>query len=236
MASTKGGPTPASASGATGESMTPVPAHREPDGALNDPMEADMGASDGDHETPTRLEAGMMKSSPGSRGDPAVQARRHRHRTRPPPRPDLPGVPPGRDPEVPPVRDLSVDRRGRVPAGSRQGRLRARPGRAPSRLNMAWQAAHVLKGADPAQLNDFRLEAHKAFRDANPGPDLGPDTGDDHAREVQPAADHRRARSLLHRPRRAEHQPRRWPRRHRTRTRSTGRRSPQGTSRRPRRS
>ena len=44
--------------------MTPVPAHREPDGALNDPMEADMNASDGDHETPTRLEAGMMKSCP----------------------------------------------------------------------------------------------------------------------------------------------------------------------------
>ena len=37
-------------------------------------------------------------------------------------------------------------------------------------LNLAWQAAHVLREADPAELNDYRLAAHKAFRDANPGP------------------------------------------------------------------
>ena len=70
-------------------------------------------------------------------------------------------------------------------------------GPALSRLNLAWQAAHVLKGADPAELNDYRLEAHKAFRDANPGPTSRADAGDGHAREVQPAADHRRARSVL---------------------------------------
>ena len=51
MASTKGRPDPGLRFGCRrAESMAPVPAHREPDGALNDPMEADMSASDGDHE------------------------------------------------------------------------------------------------------------------------------------------------------------------------------------------
>ena len=44
-------------------------------------------------------------------------------------------------------------------------------------LHKAWQAAHVLKAADPAQVNDFRMEAHKAFRDANPGPTSAPTPG-----------------------------------------------------------
>ena len=47
----------------------------------------------------------------------------------------------------------------------------------PSRCTLAWQAAHVLKGADPAELNDYRLAAHKAFRDANPGPSRAPTPG-----------------------------------------------------------
>ena len=37
-------------------------------------------------------------------------------------------------------------------------------------MTQIWQAAEVLKFADETDLNDFRLEAHKAFRDANPGP------------------------------------------------------------------
>ena len=48
----KSGPTPASASGAVAASMESVPAHREPDGALADPFEADAGLSDGDAEKP----------------------------------------------------------------------------------------------------------------------------------------------------------------------------------------
>ena len=64
MASTKAG-TPASASGARGEHMTPVPQHREPDGAIVEPFEKDAGMpATGQGETPTALEAGMMKSSP----------------------------------------------------------------------------------------------------------------------------------------------------------------------------
>jgi hypothetical protein len=41
----------------------------------------------------------------------------------------------------------------------------------------AWQAAVALKGADPADLNTWRLELHKAFRDANPGPSSAPTPG-----------------------------------------------------------
>ena len=33
----------------------------------------------------------------------------------------------------------------------------------------AWQAARTLKYADAAEVNDFRADLHKAFRDANPG-------------------------------------------------------------------
>lgn len=41
----------------------------------------------------------------------------------------------------------------------------------------AWQAAVTLKGADMADLNDYRAELHKAFRDANPGPSTYPSPG-----------------------------------------------------------
>ena len=41
----------------------------------------------------------------------------------------------------------------------------------------AWQAAAILKAADPAELNQYRQELHKAFRDANPGPTSFPSPG-----------------------------------------------------------
>lgn len=40
-----------------------------------------------------------------------------------------------------------------------------------------WRAVTTLKGADMADINDFRLELHKAFRDANPGPTTYPTPG-----------------------------------------------------------
>lgn len=40
-----------------------------------------------------------------------------------------------------------------------------------------WQAAILLKGTDQGLLNDFRVEAYKAFRDANPGPSSYPTPG-----------------------------------------------------------
>lgn len=44
-------------------------------------------------------------------------------------------------------------------------------------MTQVWQAVQTLKGADAADLNDFRLEMHKAFRDANPGPTSYPSPG-----------------------------------------------------------
>ncbi len=44
-------------------------------------------------------------------------------------------------------------------------------------MQAVWQAARTLKTMDPAVLNDVRLEMHKAFRDANPGPSSYPSPG-----------------------------------------------------------
>jgi hypothetical protein len=44
-------------------------------------------------------------------------------------------------------------------------------------MTEVWQAAETLKGAAEAELNDYRLELHKAFRDANPGPTSYPSPG-----------------------------------------------------------
>ena len=44
-------------------------------------------------------------------------------------------------------------------------------------LTQVWSAAQTLKSYDPAELNDMRLEAHKAFRDANPGVSSYPSPG-----------------------------------------------------------
>jgi hypothetical protein len=44
-------------------------------------------------------------------------------------------------------------------------------------MTEVWQAVQTLKNADIAELNDFRLEAHKAFRDANPGVSSYPSPG-----------------------------------------------------------
>jgi hypothetical protein len=41
----------------------------------------------------------------------------------------------------------------------------------------AWEAAQALKEASPGELNDYRAELHKAFRDANPGPTSYPSPG-----------------------------------------------------------
>ena len=53
----------------------------------------------------------------------------------------------------------------------------AGPLEAAREMQDAWQAANLLKAADPADLNQCRLELHKAFRDANPGPSSYPTPG-----------------------------------------------------------
>ena len=44
-------------------------------------------------------------------------------------------------------------------------------------MQRMWQAAALLKSADAGDLNDYRAQLHKAFRDANPGPTSYPSPG-----------------------------------------------------------
>ena len=179
MASTKGSPTPQSASGAAeAPSMTPVPQHREPDGAIVEPFEKDAGLpATGQGETPTRLEAGMMKASPEvaailrfkAAGIDAELGRVH----------DLtcPAYHPDDVAKCHPFADFrSVLDEGYFQRKAVEAACGPSMDRAKS-LHLAWQAAAVLKKADPAELNDYRLAAHKAFRDANPGPSSAPTPG-----------------------------------------------------------
>ena len=181
-ASTKGA-TPASASGAVAESMNPGPAHREPDGAPVEAFEKDAKLSDGDNEKPTGLEAAAgMKFAADLAPDPEVAAllrfkmtgtdedmgRLH----------DLtcPAYHPEQVAKYHPYADLGtlIDSRAwqrrtlAAAAGPLEASLKAQE---------VWQAALLLKTADPADLNQWRLELHKAFRDANPGPGSFPTPG-----------------------------------------------------------
>jgi len=179
----KAGPTPASASGAVGESMTPVPAHREPDGAPMEAFEASAKMSDGDDEKPTRTEAGMKTAAPDLSPSPEVAAILRFQRA-------------GIDPEAGRLHDLTcpayhpeqvakyhpftdfasaididVLQRQAVKAAAGGDLARAKA------MQQVWQAAVSLKAADPAWLNDCRADAYKAFRDANPGPSTYPTPG-----------------------------------------------------------
>jgi hypothetical protein len=177
--SAKASPTPQSASGAAeAPSMTPVPQHREPDGAIVEPFEKDAGLpAAGQGEKPTRLEVGMMKSSPEvaailrfrAAGIDAELGRAH----------DL--TCPAYHPEDVAKCHPFADFRSVLDEGYFQ-RKAVEAACGPSldlakSLHLAWQAAHVLRETDPGVLNDFRMEAHKAFRDANPGPGSAPTPG-----------------------------------------------------------
>ncbi len=168
VASTKSRPDPASASGA-GEAaaMDPAPSGEAPES----PAPASASAKGG-----TALEAGLMRSSPEvaailrfkHAGMDIELGRLH----------DLtcPAYHPDDVAKCHPFSDLSmidVDafQREAVKAACGPDMDRAKS------LHLAWQAAAVLKKADPAELNDYRLAAHKAFRDANPGPGSAPTPG-----------------------------------------------------------
>jgi hypothetical protein len=132
--------------------------------------------SDGQGETPTPLEAGMMKSSPEvaallrfkAAGIDIELGRLH----------DLtcPAYHPEDTAKCHPFADLRYTDEGYFQRKSVEAACGPDMD-AQKSLNLAWQAAHVLKAADPAELNQYRLDAHKAFRDANPGPNSAPTPG-----------------------------------------------------------
>lgn len=167
------GATPASASGAVGESMKPAPAHREPDGAAAEAFEADAGMSDGDS---TKAAAPDLAPDPEvaallrfkAVGTPEDLGRLH----------DL--TCPAYSPEMAAKYHPYADLRTLIDSGAWQRKtLAAAAGPLEGALKMQemWQAALLLKTADPGDLNDWRAELHKAFRDANPGPGTYPTPG-----------------------------------------------------------
>jgi len=171
-------PTPQSASGASDAApMDPVPQHREPDGAGVEPFEHDarMPAT-GQGETPTRLEIPTLKASPEVSallrfrqvGIDADLGKLH----------DLtcPAFHPDEAAKYHPFAEIS----SLIDEGSWQRKsLEAACGPLAQALAMheLTGAALALKGASEADVNTWRLEAHKAFRDANPGVSTYPTPG-----------------------------------------------------------
>ena len=169
------GATPASASGAVGESMTPVPAHREPDGAADGGVRGRRGHA-------RRRPGKAARFTPDLAPDPEVAALMRFKAIGAPE--DLgrlhdltcPAYHPDTVAKYHPFADLT----GLIDSGAWQKRaLHAAAGPLDAALKgqELWQAAVALKGADPADLNDWRAELHKAFRDANPGPGSYPTPG-----------------------------------------------------------
>jgi hypothetical protein len=167
------GATPASASGAVGEHMKPVPAHREPDGAAAEAFEADAGMSDGDSEkaavpdlAPDPEVAALLRFK--ATGTPEDLGRLH----------DL--TCPAYSPEMAAKYHPYADLGSLIDAGAWQRKTLAAaagPLEGAMKMQEMWQAALLLKTAEPGDLNDWRLELHKAFRDANPGPGTFPTPG-----------------------------------------------------------
>jgi len=163
VASMKSAPDPASASGALGQSMDPAPVPELQE--TPPPMSAKDAA-----------ETAMMKTSPEvaailrfkAAGMDVELGRLH----------DLtcPAYHPEDVAKCHPFADLSQVDEGYFQREAVKAACGPDMDRAKS-LNLAWQAARVLRTADQGQVNDFRLEAHKAFRDANPGPTSAPTPG-----------------------------------------------------------
>ena len=159
------------ADGVPGGKTKPVPAHREPDGAEVEAFEADAGLSDGDHEKPTPIEARTLKAQ----ADPEIAAAL-RCKSLGVPLPlgmahDLtcPAYHPADVAAAWPAAtfkslDLSDWQARATEAAYTLPIEEARKG-----LEL-WNAALLLKTADPFDLADIRDGVHKAFRDLNPGP------------------------------------------------------------------
>ncbi len=171
------GATPQSASGASdAPAMQPVPAHREPDGAAAEAFEKDAKMTDGDEEKMARMED-LMKASPETSallrfktiGIDADLGRLH----------DMtcPAFHPDDVAKYHPFSDFSTLINEEVWQRKAVEAAAGRPIGEAMAMQKVWQAAQLLKGFDPAVLNDFRVEAHKAFRDANPGPSSYPTPG-----------------------------------------------------------
>ena len=178
----KGGkkPTPASAGGVPGSHTDPVPAHREPDGGAMEAFEADAGLEDGDGMEPQSkvpVMAGVKSTDPEMAASLALKAL------------DIPAdlgalhaltcpayAPADVGKAFPHASFSGIDE------GWWQGEALSKAASAPLGEATAamdlWNDARALKQADPYLTADLREAAHKAFRDANPGPSSFPTPGE----------------------------------------------------------
>jgi hypothetical protein len=176
----KGG-TPGSASGAEHAPEYTVPPHREPDGGAMEAFEADAGLSDGDGGDSQPLPAGVGHTDKAA--DPEMAAHMALKALNIPA--DMGALHaltcPAYDPAdvakaFPHASFADLD------ASAWQMADLEKAATAPlsevAGLFSLGQAALNLKNADPYLLADLRQAAHKAFRDANPGPSSYPTPGE----------------------------------------------------------
>ena len=168
MAEKASKPTPdGGAVGAAAHDMQPVPPHREPDGPAFEAFEHDAGL-------PTIPDASMKTAvRMAELGVPNQEGMLH----------DLlcPAYPAASVKAAWPGADLSlVDEMGwqakafeastSAPLGEFQ--------QAAEKASQAWTAARILKSVPADLYDEIAAEAHKAFRDANPGPGSAPQPGE----------------------------------------------------------
>ena len=176
-------PTPGEAGGVPGAHEMPAPPHREPDGGEVEAFERDAYLEDGDNEKPTPMEARTMKGDPEAAAAMALKTL------------DVPQhigalhalTCPAYSPEsvakaFPHASFAAIDT-AEWHAGALEKAAWAPLAEAQGALGI-YQAAVTLKDADPYALADLRSQAHKAFRDANPGPGSFPEP----ARSAPPAS------------------------------------------------
>lgn len=164
-----GKPTPGD--GVAGEHVEPVPAHREPDGPAIESLEHDAGlptdpdgphlkAADTEKGAALRFKAlgiphdlGVLHDLTCAAYDPVAVAKAHPYDT-------LAGIDAGE------WMEKALDAAASAPlqeAGAMQ---------------LLWQHALTLKGADPEVVSEVGEALHKAFADANPGPGTFPTPGE----------------------------------------------------------
>lgn len=155
-AAKSGRPTPGDA--VTGEHTAPVPEHREPDGVAVEAFEQDAHLMDGDEEmkAATRLKSLGVSSGLGALHDLTCAAYHPQAADQAHPHASLTGI------------DLAEWQAKALDAAV------GAPLQEAMSATQLWQHAVTIKSTEAETLTDLRWEAHKAFRDANPGPGAFP--------------------------------------------------------------
>jgi Double zinc ribbon len=175
----KGGhkPTPGEAGGVPGQHEKPAPPHREPDGAEIENFERDAHIEDGDDSKPTKLEARTMKGDPEAAAAVALKALGVPQHLGALHALTCPAYSPASVAKAFPHASFAA-----IDAAEWQSEALGKAASAPmdeaQRAMEVFNGAVTLKGADPYLLADLREQAHKAFRDANPGPGSFPEPGE----------------------------------------------------------